>query len=259
MTQQQNGLGYGVRLVNPEGFIRAAIKHFFSPVSKDVDWENILHEARVALFEEDLKQGNNISETTGGYWWRVARAVGILLREDYNIQNGWCFRSCRPFGAYYNPARTDQAQLEEVYLQRQRDEETPDDEVAVKDWFDHYSALAEGVLLDSEDVEQGDRDLQIFELWVNGYSPKEIAERLEVSSPDAVDGALRRIIKKLRDFFGTDSDDIMLGSQSNTASTSPGQKKRFAQWYADPENRERHRKRCRERKREQRAKQKKVE
>src|SRR5438105_76199 len=30
MAQDQNELGYGVRLVNPEAFIRVVIKHFFS-------------------------------------------------------------------------------------------------------------------------------------------------------------------------------------------------------------------------------------
>lgn len=90
MTEQnsQHNLGYGIRLVNPEAFIRAVIGHFFSPVNKGiVDWENIIHEARVALFEEDLCIGETVPETTSGYWWRVAAAVGRLLWEDYGLDN----------------------------------------------------------------------------------------------------------------------------------------------------------------------------
>lgn len=260
---EQNKLGYGVRLTNPEGFILAVIIHFFIPLSRrKVDWENLLHEARVALFEEDLFLGESIPETTSGYWWRVARAVGRLLWEDYRIDVSDMFIG-RPRPFHEHDAQPDDPDLLAEYLEKQRVEPVPEiADAQSKDWFEHYMALAEGVLLDNEDAQQGERDLAVFELWVNGYSPKEIAERHEItwlSYEQSVDAVLRRIIDKLWDFFGVDrkEDDVTIDPRDSDP-VDAAQKRRFNRWYADPANREMHLQRCRERQRQRRAEMKKA-
>jgi len=262
MTQQnqQHELGYGIRLVNPEAFIWAVIRHFFSPISGNVDWQNIVHEARVALFEYDLKLGETIPESTSGYWWRVAAAVGVLLWEDYHIGNMFMSRMRkRPLSLH--EASEDDPETAAIYMEKQRTEPDPATEVEAKEWFDHYMGLAEGVLLDNEDAQQGERDFQLFELWVEGYSPKEIAERPEITwlrNRDSVDAALRRIIHRLWQFFGVNSEEHAMTVGDHTSmpdriGTAPNPKKNFQQWYADPANRERHQKNCRERIRAKRA------
>lgn len=259
LTIQDNNLGYGVRLVNPEGFIRAVIFHFFSPLPKSVNMDDLLHEARVALYEQDLRLGKNIPQNTGAYWWRVAEAVGRLLWEDYRFEQ-MLARGHRPFndGMVYE----DNPETIAHYLEKQAKEEIgPADEVAAKEWFDHYLSLAEGVILDSENAEQGERDLQLFELWVNGCSPKEIAERPEITwvrTYDSVDREIRRIIKKLWDFFGVNSEEQPMMIGDHQSHTTIGQKKRFARWYANPENRRKHQEKCRDRKRQMRAEEKKA-
>jgi len=259
----QNSFGYGVRLTNPEGYIRAVIAHFFSPIPKGmVDWENLLHEARVALFEEDLFLGESIPETTSGYWWRVARAVGRLLWEEYRIDVSEMFIGRpRPFSKY--DAQPDDPELLAAYLEKQRAEPVPEvADAQTKDWFEHYMSLAEGVILDNDDVVQGERDLTVFELWVNGYSPKEIAERMESTwapTESMVQYAIRRIIQKLWEFFGVNPEKFTTDPKLGTASEEgKGQQRRFEKWYADPGNRKRHRAKARERQRQKRSEAKKA-
>lgn len=259
ILEEPNPCGFGIRLVNPEAFIRAVIKHFFSPVPIGlVDWENLIHEARVALFEQDLKLGETIPEHTSGYWWKVAAAVGRLLSEDYGIDNMFSTRR-RPFS--FHQADKDDPETAAMYLEKQRTEPDPATEVENQEWFEHYLGLAEGVILDTEDAQQGERDLVIFELWVNGYSPKEIAENPEVDwlkNRSSVDKALRRIINRLWEFFDVNPEEHLMqvgdhSSMPDREGTGSSAKKNFQDWYANPENRERHREKSRERMRRKRA------
>ena len=122
-------------------------------------------------------------------------------------------------------------------------------------------ALAEGIILDNKDVQQGERDFLVFELWVNGFSPQEIAEKEEVTwlkNRNSVDDALRRIIHKLWEFFDVSCEDhaMVVGNftrDKSRISTGFSARENSQRWYANPENRERHQQRCREQIRERRA------
>ncbi len=254
-------LGYGLHVANPEAFIRAVIKHFFSPLPRQtVDWDNVVHEARVALFEQDLRLDGAIPENTSGYWWRAGAAVGAMLYEDYNIDNMFVRRR-RPFSLY--ATSPDDPATAMAYALKQECEEDPTDTTEAREWFEHYMSLAEGVLLDHKDSTQGERDLAVFELWVNGHSPLEIANRDEINwlkNRESVDAALRRIISRLWEAFGVDPEThvMTVGEYSSTpertrTGTSSDPKKTFQNWYANPENRERHRQKARERMRRLRA------
>lgn len=158
-------------------------------------------------------------------------------------------------------APADSPETAAIYYEKQRTEEDPFAEVEAKEWFEHYIGLAEGVLLDNDDELQGERDLQVFELWINGYSPLEIAQRPEIAwlnSRDSVDAALRRIIHKLWEFFGVNPEEheMKVGdytSMPDRKGTGEAPKQRFRRWYDDPENRARHQAKCRGRRRQKRA------
>ena len=264
---EPHNLGYGVHLYNPEGFVQAVISHFFRPLPRGVEVADLVHEARVALFEQDLRLGDNVPETTGCYWWRVARAVGVLLWEDYRIANPF---SSRPRALSLDQAaEEDSPETAAVYYEKQQREPTPDCAVEAQEWFDHYLSLAEGIILDTDNPTQGERDWILFELWVSGFSLQEIAARPEVDwfrgkdPRNSVQSAMERIVHKLWQFFGVNPEEhamqvgSFVGDKSRT-STGQSSRKRFQEWYSNPENRERHRRRARERMRRKRAAEKKV-
>lgn len=256
-------LGYGQYLNNPEAFIRRVIKHFFKDfIDRPVDWQNILHEARVALFARDIalqEQGGAIPATTSHYWWRAAEALGDLLYEDYGIASPLLRFRRKPFNL--SDVSGDDPETAAIYFEKQRTEGDPVETVEVQEWVEHYSALIEGILLDNDDATQGERDWHIFELWVNGYSPLEIAQREDVSwlqDRQSVDKALRRIIGRLWEYFEVDRETHVMqvgehSSMSDRSGTGNSAKTNFARWYANPENRARHRANARERMRRIRA------
>lgn len=251
----RNELGYGRQLENPEAFIRAVIKRMFCPLDRKADWQNLKHEGRVALFEKDLQLGSTVLRNTKLYWLQVARAVGSLLWEDYREQNafaGWK----RPFSL--DACDEDDPSAPLLRRPSQQREPDPAEEVACRDWMEHYRAMAADVILAHEDPAQGERDMQVFDMWVSGYTPKEIADHPDVTwlhTSDAADGALRRIIGRLRKHFGTDADaDVNLRPQKGTVThAEQAQKHRFARWYDNEANRTAHRERCRQQAQARRA------
>ncbi len=256
----RNESGYGVWLDKPDAFIWAVIMHFFSPLPRWVSREDIVHEGRVALLAQDLRYGDATPETTGRYWWRVGQAVGSMLWRDYGIPS--MFTRCRgPFNSAKLATEPDSAEDAAAYLEKQRQEPIPQVEVETKEWVDHYLGLAEGILLDHDDPEQGERDLIVFGLWVDGHSPKEIASRPEIDwlqDQKSVDRALRRIIHRLWEFFGVDLESHVMvvgefNGNSKRTKTSDSPKTRFANWISQPGNRERHNEKCRQRMRAKRA------
>lgn len=257
--ETRHELGYGLHIRNPEAFICSVIRHFFPGLNPTVvDLRDIVHEARVALFAQDLHLDGAIPQSTSGYWWRAAEAVGALLYEDYGIDSIFVRRQ-RPLSLY--AAAPEDPELAEIYHQKQMNEPDPAAAVEMADFFEHYMGLAEGVILDHHDAQQGERDLVIFKLWINGLSLQEIAAHPTVTwlkNRRSADGALRRIIHRLWEFFGVDPDShaMTVGDYtSNGSRTGSGasSQQTFVNWYADPENRARHQERARLRSRERRA------
>src|SRR5690606_16208505 len=106
-------------------------------------------------------------------------------------------------------ASEDSPETAAIYIEKQRSEPDPAEDVESREWIEHYLGLAEGILLDNENATQGERDFLVFELWVNGFTPTEIAEREEVSwlkERKSVDASLRRSIHKLWAFFGVNPE-----------------------------------------------------
>lgn len=254
----KHNLGYGRHLDNPEAFVTAVIGRYFRGAAKVADPEDMRHEARVALFEEDVRRGDDVPETTSGYWWRAAASVGVMLSEDYNFHSMFSSRRKRPFSLY--DASPEDPETAAIYLEKQRREPDPSTDVETREWVEHWTGVVEGILLDNEDAAQGERDLKLFELWLCNYSYGEILEHPEnpgFRTQSAVENRLRYCIEKLRGFSGVDPAlPISVGGhrrKPNAPRSGRTQDQRFADWYSNPENRERHREKCRERMRKKRA------
>jgi hypothetical protein len=254
----KNQLGFGRHLDNPEAFISAVLGRYFQGAAKVADREDMRHEARVALFAEDQRKGDEVPENTSGYWWRAAAAVGAMLSEDYNFRSMFASQRKRPFSLY--EASPDNPEIAAVYLEKQRREPDPSTDYETREWVEHWMGIVEGILLDNENPGNGERDLKLFELWLCNYSYSEILEHPEnpgFRTQSAVENRLRYCIEKLRSFSGVDSTlPIRVGGhrrKPNEPRSGRTQDQRFADWYSDPENRKRHREKCRERMRKKRA------
>jgi len=260
---------YGIWLKKPDAMIVAvAVRSFLSKERRRVEWEDLLHEGRVAEFltDEEL-EASEVTEMPEGYvtkqFWAIRKVQDQLLIE-HGARPRWSYQKKIDFTAVRgdDPASEEKERALFALLHSRR-EEDPLDALIRKEEEERREGMfemAQMVILDNpRSPEQGEKDLALFDVVREGASIEEVAERTGLKR-ESVSDALGRIIDRLREHFGVDlslpwgiykTPKMEAPSSRRTKKNSAAQKEYQRSYYE--RNRDKLRAHARDRQRTRRA------